>query len=144
MRAQEENLYLVEFSGEDEGLLKEKEGQLLDSVQLFITRVLQHRMPDNKVNVEMDCGGYREEANQELIDLAEKLKEIALARKKSVYIRALPPKDRKVVHQYLADDTRVRSRSIGDGLYKKIKIYPANLKPGKGSASSDSDQQEAY
>ena len=60
-----------------------------------------------------------------MITLAEKLKGIAVSKKKSVYFRALPPKERKIVHQYLADDDRVKSRSIGDGLYKKIKIYPA-------------------
>ena len=58
------------------------------------------------------------------MDLADKLKGIALEKGKSVYFRALPPKDRKVIHQYLANDQRVKSRSIGDGLFKKIKIYP--------------------
>jgi spoIIIJ-associated protein len=72
----------------------------------------------------MDCNGFRQESNQALVDLAEKLKGIALEKGKSVYFRALPPKDRKIIHQYLAGDPRVKSRSIGDGLYKKIKIYP--------------------
>lgn len=120
-----DNSYVVELFGEDEELLKEKEAQLLDSFQLLMTRILQHQLPEERVNVEFDCNGYREEANQELVELAEKLKGIAISKKKSVYFRALPQKERKVVHQYLADDERVRSRSIGDGLFKKIKIYPA-------------------
>lgn len=115
----------VEFSGQDEELLKEKEGQMIDAIQLFLQRVVQHHFPDDKTNIVIDCNGFREESNQALIELAEKLKGIALEKGKSVYFRALPPKDRKIVHQYLASDERVRSRSIGDGLYKKIKIYPA-------------------
>jgi spoIIIJ-associated protein len=115
----------VEMSGEDVELLKTREGQLLDAFQLFVTRVLQHQLPEQSIEVSVDCEGYREEANQALIDLADKLKEVALSKGKSVYIRALPPKDRKVVHQYLAEDGRVKSRSIGDGHFKKIKIYPA-------------------
>jgi len=87
--------------------------------------VVQHNFPDDKTNILIDCDGFREESNKALIDLAEKLKGIALEKGKSVYCRALPPKDRKIVHQYLAADERVRSRSIGDGLFKKIKIYPA-------------------
>ncbi len=114
----------IELDGPDEELLKEKEGQLLDSFQLFLRRVVQHHLPDDRTNINLDCGGYREESNQALVELAEKLKGIALEKGKSVYFRALPPKDRKVIHQYLANDARVRSRSIGDGLYKKIKIYP--------------------
>lgn len=114
----------VEVSGADEALLTEKEGALLDAFQLFIKRVLQHQMPDARVNVSFDCNGFREESNKSLVELAERLKEKALDQGRSVYLRALPPKDRKIVHQYLANDERVRSRSVGDGLYKKIKIYP--------------------
>jgi spoIIIJ-associated protein len=114
----------VEFFGEDEYLLKEKDGVLLDALQLFAKRAVQHHFPEHLGNLNFDVDGFREEANQALIDLADKLKGIALDKGKSVYFRALPPKDRKVIHQYLASDERVKSRSIGDGLYKKIKIYP--------------------
>jgi spoIIIJ-associated protein len=114
----------VEISGADEVFLTEKEGALLDAFQLFIKRVLQHQLPDARVNVSFDSNGFREESNKSLVELAERLKEKALEQGRSVYLRALPPKDRKIVHQYLAGDERVRSRSVGDGLYKKIKIYP--------------------
>ena len=117
----------IELYGEDEELFLNKEGQLLDSIQLFLKRVVQHQMPDSRVNIVVDCGDFRAQANQSLIDLAEKLKGIVLDKNKPVYFRALPPRDRKVIHQYLAEDGRVKSRSIGDGLYKKIKIFPAKF-----------------
>lgn len=130
----------VEMSGADEALLTEKEGALLDSFQLFIKRVLQHQMPDARVNVNFDSNNYREESNKSLVELAEKLKEKCLEQGRSVYLRALPPKDRKVVHQYLAGDDRVRSRSVGDGLYKKIKIYPVKAADRGESVESGSDE----
>lgn len=114
----------VELSGQDQDLLTEKEGAFLDALQLFIKRVVQHQLPESRVNVSFDCNGFREESNRSLVELAEKLRDKALEQGRSVYVRALPPKDRKIVHQYLANDERVRSRSVGDGLYKKIKIYP--------------------
>lgn len=129
----------VELSGSDEPLLTEKEGALLDAFQLFIKRVLQHQMPDARVNVSFDSNGFREESSKSLVDLAEKLKEKALEQGRSVYLRALPPKDRKIVHQYLANDERVRSRSVGDGLYKKIKIYP--VKSGSRDTGRDSEEE---
>lgn len=116
---------VVEFFGEDEELLKAREGQLLDALQLYVKRVVQHQLPDVKMEVDMDCDGFREQSNDALIELADKLRDIVLSKGKSVYFRALPPKDRKVIHQYLAEDGRVKSRSIGDGHFKKIKIYPA-------------------
>jgi spoIIIJ-associated protein len=126
----------VELNGGDEEILKDKKGQLLDAIQLFLKRVVQHNLPDDKTNITVDCGGYRDESASALIERAENLKAICIEQGKSVYYRALPPKDRKVVHQYLAKDPRVKSRSLGDGLYKKIKIYPAKSN-GQGSASDD-------
>lgn len=115
----------VQFSGSDDELLKEKKGQMLDAFQLFLKRAIQHNFPEDKTNITVDCDGYRDESANALIERAENLKQICIEQGKSVYYRALPPKDRKVVHQYLAKDTRIKSRSLGDGLYKKIKIYPA-------------------
>ncbi|PWU19589.1 MAG: hypothetical protein C5B49_05450 [Bdellovibrio sp.] len=128
---------VINFSGPDEEILKEKEGQVIDAFQLFLQRVLQHHFPDDKTNVVIDCNGFREESNQALIELAEKLKSVALEKGKSVYIRALAPKDRKTVHQYLANDDRVRSRSVGDGLFKKIKIYPAKQSQPTEESATD-------
>lgn len=130
----------VELSGADEDLLTEKEGALLDAFQLFFKRAIQHQLADARVNVSFDCNGYRDESSKALIELAEKLKEKCLDQGRSVYFRALPPKDRKVVHQHLANDERVRSRSVGEGLYKKIKIYPVKAQ-GRG-ADQGSDQME--
>ncbi len=133
---------MVELSGADEDLLTEKEGALLDAFQLFFKRALQHRLPDARVNVSFDCNGYRDESSRALVDLADKLKEKALDQGRSVYLRALPPKDRKIVHQHLATDERVRSRSVGEGLYKKIKIYPVKEGDGTG-ADQDAEAAES-
>lgn len=127
----------IQFSGGDEEMLKDKKGQMLDAFQLFLKRVVQHNFPEDKTNITVDCGGYRDESANALIERAENLKAICIEQGKSVYYRALPPKDRKVVHQYLAKDPRIKSRSLGDGLYKKIKIYPA--KGGNGSAGGAED-----
>lgn len=133
--------YSVEFSGADEELLKDRKGQMLDSLHLYLKRVIQHSFPDDKSNLSVDCGGYREENEAALIERAEHLKTIAIEQGKSVYYRALPPKERKIVHQYLSQDSRVKSRSLGDGLYKKIKIFPA--KSSNKSTNEDQTQENS-
>lgn len=121
-----ETTIFLNLSGADEELFKDHRGQVLDSLQLLLKRILQHHLPEDRTNIEVDCGGFKEETMLALIERAENLKTIVIEQNKSVYYRALPPKERKVVHQYLAKDTRVKSRSLGEGLYKKIKIFPAN------------------
>ncbi|HVK60832.1 MAG TPA: R3H domain-containing nucleic acid-binding protein [Bdellovibrionales bacterium] len=131
----------VELSGADEELLTEKEGALLDAFQLFFKRMIQHQLPDSRLNVAFDCNGYRDESSKALVELAERLKEKALEQGRSVYLRALPPKDRKIVHQHLANDDRVRSRSVGDGLFKKIKIYPVKSNGRDREATEETDSE---
>lgn len=134
---------LFDLYGDDEPKAKDREGMLLDSLQLFLRRVLQHKFPDERVSIIVDCDSFREEADQALVDLAEKLKGICLKKKKPVYFRAFPPRERKIIHQYLSDDSKVKSKSVGDGLYKKIKVFPAGMKPKKkvDGNRADGDKQ---
>ncbi len=126
----------IEFSGPDNELLKENKGQVLDAIQLILKRVTQHNFSETLININVDCDGFRSESEAALIERAEHLKTMALEQGKSVYYRALPPRERKVVHQYLALDARIKSRSLGDGLYKKIKIYPLK--------NQDTEKNEVY
>ena len=136
----------VDIFGKDEELLIGKEGALLDALQLYVRRAIQHQLPDTNIIVNMDSANFREQANLALIALAEKLKDIALTKGKPVYFRALPPKDRKVIHQFLAEDGRVKSRSIGEGHFKKIKIYAAKgegTAGGEGSGTGGNDEYDS-
>jgi spoIIIJ-associated protein len=121
--------FLVNFSGGDSQLVTGKEGLLLDSFQIFIKRLLQNKFPDQKIEVSVDCEGFLEDSAQELKDLAEKLKNYVLDKGGTSFVRALPPRERKIVHRYLAEDERVKSQSVGEGFYKKIRISVARQNP---------------
>ena len=123
----DEDKITIELFGEDQKLLLSREAQLLNSLQLYLRRVLQCQNPEERYNLIVDCDKYRERADKSLLELAEKLKSMALNKGKPVYFRALSPRDRKLVHEYLASQSDVKSRSVGDGLYKKIKISPSNF-----------------
>jgi predicted RNA-binding protein Jag len=79
---QNEPQIVIEFSGADEEILRDKEGQMIDAVQLFVKRVVQHHFPEDRTNIVIDCNGFREESSQALVELAEKLKGIALEKGK--------------------------------------------------------------
>jgi spoIIIJ-associated protein len=114
--------FRIDFSGEDSGIVTGREGVLLDSFQIFIKRMLQNKFSDQKIEIQVDCDGFMEASAQELKNLAEKLKGHVLEKGTPSYVRALPPRERKIVHRYLAEDGRVKSQSVGDGFCKKIKI----------------------
>jgi spoIIIJ-associated protein len=131
-----EPLLVVEFFGPDEDFLCQKEGLLLESIQIFLKRVLQNRWSEEKLHILVDAAGYSEANEKQLHDLADKLRQAVLTKKRPVYVRALPPKDRKIVHRFLSEDDRIKTRSVGEGTFKKIKIFLAN--------QPDSSERESH
>ena len=133
---------LIDLFGEDESLVKNQETYLLDALQLFLKRATHNRWPEEKVGIIVDCDSYRAEHESELIHLAEKLKSLVLKKKKPVYFRALPPRERKIVHQVFSGDRKIRTKSVGEGIFKKIKISWAgersNTSKHNGSQSGGS------
>ncbi len=120
-----DNEFLLEFYGEDENLFKRNDGALLDALEIFYNRSVQSQVKDKRSQIHTDCDGFREQSEQNLLDLAEKLKLSALKKNKPVFFKPLPARERKLIHKYLSDDKRIVTRSIGDGNYKKVKISPA-------------------
>lgn len=60
--------------------------------------------------------------------------------RKPVTINSLNAHDRRLVHMALQDDQELRSRSKGDGEFKKVVIYPNNSqrrRPRPNAASAE-------
>lgn len=119
------------LSGEHEKALVGSDGRTLDSMQYLLRKMVSRRLPD-RMMLALDAGNFRhrraEELKERALQLAAEVKETG----KTQAIPALNPAERRVVHMILQEDKTIRSRSVGDGLFKKILIY----KPGKGNKSS--------
>ena len=68
------------------------------------------------------------ELQERALRLSQEVKETGKTRT----IPAINPAERRMVHMALQDDTGIRSRSVGEGLFKKVLIYL----PGKGRRRS--------
>jgi len=126
----EKNQIYIDLYGKDEKLLVEQNGRLLQSLQIYLSGVLQNRLrAENTFQITVDSQGYMEQFEQDLMDLANRLKKEALKRKRSIVIkRPLNAFYRRKVHQSLTEDGRVETRSIGEGAFKKIIISPVRRK----------------
>ncbi|MBU4260857.1 MAG: Jag N-terminal domain-containing protein [Proteobacteria bacterium] len=117
----------VKISGEHIEELITKDGQALDSIQYLMRKIISKKFPQ-KIMFSIDAGEFREKRKVELQELALKLAQEVKETEKTKTIPPLNPAERRVVHLVLQDDSTIRSRSVGDGLFKKILIYL----PGKG------------
>ena len=114
--------------GEHEEELTGQEGKILDSLQYLLRKIVAKKTTE-RLRIAIDVGEFRQ---RRIEDLKEKALELAVLVKedgKTQMIPALNPSERRVVHMVLQEDKEIRSRSVGDGLFKKILIY----KPGKGN-----------
>lgn len=117
--------------GENHEVIVGREGSTLDALQYLLRKIVSQKFPE-KITLSLDAGTYRQDRQKELeqlaLELAQKVKDTG----KSQMISALNPAERRMVHVVLQDDTAIRSASIGEGLFKKVRIYL----PGKGRKRS--------
>ena len=106
------------------------DGRTLDSLQYLLRKMMSRRLPD-RMMISLDVGNYRAQRAEDLKKRALELAEQVKAEGKTLAIPALNPSERRVVHMVLQEDKAIRSRSVGEGLFKKVLIY----KPGKKKKS---------
>ncbi len=97
--------------------------QLIDGLQYILRKIIGKKFPE-KIIIFLDCAGFRARRKIELEETARQLAEEVKTGGKNRIISSINPAERRIVHMALQGDKAVRSRSIGDGLFKKILIYP--------------------
>jgi spoIIIJ-associated protein len=119
---------LCTLRGEFEENLTGADGKVLDSLQYILRKIISRKVPE-RLRISINVGDFREKRLEELkvraVEMAAQVKEDG----KTQVLPALNPAERRIIHMILQEDKEIRSRSVGDGLFKKILIY----KPGKGN-----------
>jgi len=118
----EDQVYLNIISN-GTGLLIGKRGQTLDSLQLITNRILNKKR-EEPVYVIVDTEGYRQRHMDHLRSMAVKMGQKAKRTGQSVFLEKMNPYDRRIIHLALKNDDLVNTKSIGDGVYKKVIIVP--------------------
>jgi len=112
-------------------------GQTLDSIQYLLRKMAGKKMTE-RVQLTLNAGNFRESRVKELEETAARLAGEVKENGRTKSIPSLNPAERRIVHMILQTDTAIRSRSVGDGLYKKVLIYL----PGKGRKRSGKNSRK--
>jgi len=115
------------IQGEHDDILTAGDGQVLDNLQYLLRKMLSKKFAQ-KVLISLDAGDFRAARRLELEDLARSLAGEVKQTGKSRSLAAMNPADRRIVHMAIQDEEGIRSRSVGEGIFKKVIIY----QPGKG------------
>jgi len=121
----------AQIQGEHVNDIVDQQGKILDSLQYLLRKIIGNKYSEKAI-ISLDAGDFRAARNEELKQLGL---ELAVEVKKSGKTRSIPslnPSERRIVHLALQDDKEIRSRSVGDGLFKKVLIYRPGSKGRKG------------
>lgn len=87
--------YLVELSGEDNGIIIGKKGKTLNSFEYLLNSLMKD------YRIEVDVEGFKAKRTETLRDLGKKMAEKALRTGKTVRLNPMPPRERKTIHEVI-------------------------------------------
>ena len=135
-RFDEEDRLSLSIDAEDAGLLIGKQGQTLEALQYLLTKMIAKKAR-RKVRVFIDIESYRARHQEALTQLALKSGEKAKKSGRPITLNPMNPHDRRIIHLALQGDKEVKTMSRGEGLYKKVVVYPMRKKDHQeGNADS--------
>jgi spoIIIJ-associated protein len=103
---------------------------LLESIQVLVNRVANPRSEGRKW-VNLDVGGFRDEADPVVQAMAARLAEAARRTGKVLAIAPMSARERRQIHLALVGAEGVSTQSEGEGLFRTLLIVPAGAKaPG--------------
>jgi spoIIIJ-associated protein len=114
---------VYEVSGGETAVLIGKRGQTLEAIQYLVEKII-NKTNEKRVRVEVDIEGYLQTQRERLEKLALRLGEKVKKTGKPVTAGQFNAHDRRIIHIALKEDREVRTHSVGEGYYRKLKIYP--------------------
>ncbi len=107
-----------------------RRGEIIDAIQTLAGAVANTGRKEYK-RVVVDCGNYREEREETLRHLAEKLAAKAVRLGKRVRLEPMNPYERRIIHSALVDNEEVTTKSEGKEPARYVVITPKNLRNDK-------------
>jgi spoIIIJ-associated protein len=113
----------IRLVGADEERLRKLGSSTLDALAYLLPRLVKS-LSGRNVLCRIDGAGLRDAREEALRKVARDAAERVLATGEPVILDPLPPGDRRIVHMALADDTRLETESLGQGVEKRLRIAP--------------------
>ncbi len=120
--AEREDRIDVSLFGRDASRTLDRNGELLDAIQVLANKALVHRRVQKPI--ELDARGFKEQRTEEIEEQAHLAEDRVRESGREQLLPAMSPIERRIVHLALADSQHVQTISRGDGFYKRVAIVP--------------------
>lgn len=117
----EEHLLKIDINGEKAGLIIGYRGETLDALQVLISTII-NKGKETHIKVLLDAENYRKKRTKTLEELALKIANTVISKRKSFALEPMVAFERKVIHETLQNHPKVKTLSTGEEPYRKVVI----------------------
>ena len=127
------NRIFFDVKGGNSAVLIGKRGQTLEAMQYIVEKIVNKKRKE-RIGVQVDVEGYLEKRRINLEKTAIRLSEKVKRTGRPATIGQMNSHDRRIVHIALKDDNMVRTQSVGEGILRKLVIFPKKNSSRKRNA----------
>lgn len=121
----DDDVVVVEVSGENLGLLVGPKGATLHAIEELVRTVVQRQTDGHGVRIHVDVAGYRAKRRAALADFTRALAEKVLETGRPQALEPMTASDRKVVHDTAAEIDGITTASEGEDPRRRVVLHPA-------------------
>jgi len=114
----------VRVDGDELGLMVGPGGRTLTAIQDIARVAAQRKLGDHETHLRIDIAGYRERRRASLEAFAQKAAAKVRETGKAIAIEPMASPDRKVIHDVLASEDGVGTRSEGEDPNRRVIVFP--------------------
>lgn len=123
----------------DDSLIIGRHGETLSALSYLAETA--ERAEKCKVNVTVDCNGYRARRAASLTAMARRRAKECVQRRRKIKLEPMDRVDRRTVHFALSDNSRVTTASEGKEPYRCVVIFPNKDERRRGDVRDDGDRE---
>ncbi|WP_026887759.1 RNA-binding cell elongation regulator Jag/EloR [Clostridium beijerinckii] len=119
---EEDDVIIINLSGEKMGVIIGYRGETLDSIQYLVSLIVNkvHELPHKKVI--LDTEDYRSKREETLKGVAIKTANRVKKTKKAFKLEPMNPYERRIIHSALQEDTFVNTYSEGEEPFRRVVV----------------------
>lgn len=119
----EDDTIYISVTGPECGNAIGHHGETLDAIS-YMTNLVANKASEERVHVHLDIDGYRKHREQVIINLADKASYKAKKSGRKIFMEAMTPAERRIVHSYLQNVDGVTTQSEGEEPRRKVVVIP--------------------
>lgn len=119
----ESKVYVELESKKSSGLVIGRKGKTLESLQFMVNLMVNHKTGSDK-KIILDIESYRAKRERALKKMSKDIAFKVIKSGRPWTLEPMNPFERRLIHLTLQNDSRVTTKSEGQGIYRKVTIMP--------------------